>query len=243
MNTILCPHCNKRIEHADYPAHSAGHLAAGPDYQHSDDATAPTQFGSALRTTGVVCVALGMLLLVMSALPMVLAEDRVQFFFGLGVAVLLALPLILLGVFLTRRAAAQAGPDGEAAASAALLQRTSRLLEGLQDDNVVYLGERPSSLGKVDPHGSFMERTRAFDLNTVTAAGWLLVLTTAGFMVGAMIIAGKLLPPNMGPLGAVLLFPGIALAVGLFYLGQLLLKAVGIPVVRNDNPPDPPEPE
>src|SRR5215212_5720762 len=86
---------------------------------------------SGMRTFGVVCVALGILLLVFSWAPIIGAENPTQLALGLGCAGFVALPLLILGIVLTRRTAAKAGREGEARDSDAALQRASKVLEFL----------------------------------------------------------------------------------------------------------------
>jgi hypothetical protein len=136
-----------------------------------------------MRTCGVICFGLGCVLLVMSLFPLFLAENYAQFFLGLGCAGFLALPLLIAGMIYTRRFAAEVGPDGEAKASAAFLQTAT----------FVYQCVGGGEVQAPDPHGDWMDRIRSFDLNTVTFAGWLLVLATGGFLVGEEILLYRLL--------------------------------------------------
>jgi hypothetical protein len=179
-----------------------------------------------VRTAGVIGVALGIVLLVTSALLLVLAETLVQLVVSLGCAGFVALPLVLAGIVLTRRAAARSGPDGEAESSAASLRRATKVLETL--------GGGP--VGKADPDGSAMERFRAFDLNTLTAAGWLLVLATGGFLFTEAVLFHRLVlrdrQGDVGPVAGLAFLGGFLLAAAFFYAGWRLLKALGVPLTK-----------
>lgn len=88
-----------------------------------------------MRTSGVVCLALGIVMLIFSAFPFLLAENALQRNLGLGCAVILALPLIVVGTILVRHAekALEAAPTVEA--SEALLNQASRAHQVLSDSH------------------------------------------------------------------------------------------------------------
>jgi hypothetical protein len=187
-----------------------------------------------MRSIGVICVALGILLLMFSSFPILLAENSTQLLFGLGCMGFVALPLLLTGILLTRRAAKQSGSEGEAAASSASLQRAGPVLQ--------FLGGDPPE--KADPEGTPMERLRAFDLNTLTVAGWLLVLASGGFVFGEVVLFRWLFPraaEEMGPAAGFLFFGEVLLGFVFFALGRAVLKALGLPV--SEKPKDPSEGE
>jgi hypothetical protein len=188
-----------------------------------------------MRSLGIICVASGVTILVFSGFPIVLAENATQLVLGLGCAGFVALPLIGTGVVLTHRAAAQSGPEGEAAASAAFLQKAIAVL------NVLSKGH--AHVGKADPHGTPMERLRAFELNSLTVAGWLLVVASAGFLLGEVLLFYRLIwrdpQGDLGPVGVLVLLCGLVLVIAFFCVGRLLLRAFGVPISIGSNlPPD-----
>jgi hypothetical protein len=155
-----------------------------------------------------------------------MGENSTERFAGLGCVGFVALPLILVGVILTRRAAARTGPEGEAAASATFLQRASKVLELLGGDTV----------SNPNPDGDRFDRFRAFDLNALTAAGWLLAMGAVCCLIGGSILLLWLIQRNreaeIGPAGAAVVLGGLLLAVAFFAGGRLLLGVFGIPTTR-----------
>jgi membrane protein implicated in regulation of membrane protease activity len=189
-----------------------------------------------MRVLGVLCVAFGIVAAIFSVFPIILGENSLQRSVGLGCAGFIALPLFLTGILLTRRAAAKSGPEAEAAASEELQRKAVAVL------NVFSRGR--TRVGKVDPHGTFMERLRAFDLNSLTLAGWLLVVASGGFLAGEVPLFQMLFlrdrHDDPGPLGGVLFLGGFLLAIVFFCVGRLFLSALGVPISRSvDQAPDP----
>jgi hypothetical protein len=204
-----------------------------------------------MRTFGVVSLALGIVLLIFSSFPIILGDNVLQLALGLGCAGLLAIPMIVTGILLTRRAARHAGPDGEARTSEASLRWTEMIF--------VFLGGSP--VGKTDPKGSPRERMKVFDINRVTLAGWSLLLATPVFLLGESVFCRLILsasggnvgtletrptslpdapsnhPIDLGLVGVLLLFGSILFAVGFFLVGRLVLKALGIAMVDPVNSP------
>ena len=188
-----------------------------------------------MRTAGVIFVALGIMFLIISFFPIVLAENSTQLFLGIGCVAFIALPLIFIGSYLTRRAAAKSGPEGEAAASAALTQIAGSVLG--------FLSAGRTQVGTADPHGFPMDRFRAFDLNSITRLGWLLVIASFGFLLGEVLLFHRLVlkdrKDDLGPVGGFLFFGGLLLSIAFFCVGKWLMNAFGVPFsIAVDSPPD-----
>jgi hypothetical protein len=181
-----------------------------------------------MRTLGVICVALGLFMLLMSFFPIIFAESSSELFMGLGCAAFLALPLFLTGIVLTRRFAAHSGPETEAKASADLTRKATDVLN--------YLSLHEHHVGKIDPHGTLMERLRAFDVNSLTVAGWLLVFASGGFLLGEVLLFKWLIlqdrQKDLGPVGGFWFLGEILLVIAFFYTGRLLLGVFGVPISK-----------
>jgi hypothetical protein len=190
----------------------------------------------AMRQIGVICVALSIVLLIISFFPIIFAENTAQLLLGFGCMGLVAIPLFCIGIFLTRRVAAKAGPEGEAEASAAFLRKSTALLR---------LFGGAARVGRAGPDGNSIEGFGAFDLNSITVAGWLLVLATAGFILGEILLFRRLVPQAGQGHEGLWFLGGLLLAVVFFSLGRLLLKAFGVPFSKAVHPPDslPPQQE
>ena len=186
-----------------------------------------------MRLCGIVCLAMGLVLLPMGAMPIFLAENSLQVYLGLGCLGFLALPLIVTGVLLTLAAARRLGPDGEAKAAEQFLRGSSNVLGALGGD-------------PVDVEKMLADPVRGFDLNRVTAAGWLLVLAAGGAAIGGTVLSLWLLQRNvsgdLGPGGAIAVVGGLLLAAVVFFGGRRALTALGIPVAWPGEPPAPPKP-
>jgi hypothetical protein len=180
-----------------------------------------------MRSGGIICLALGILLMVISAFPIIYAEGPEHVFLGLGCAALLAVPLILLGIFFTRRAADRAGRQGEAEASDAFLEKAAAVLALMQFGHVK----------KPNPRGGFFERLQAVDLNRLTLAGWLLTLTTLILLIGGALLMSLLQLGTIDPAarGAVGIIGGVLLAACFALVGYILLRLLGVPVLRPRN--------
>lgn len=186
-----------------------------------------------MRAVGVICVGLGFVVL-MSAIPIVLsAGEWVHLSLGPGCAAALGLPLLVVGILLTRHAAMRAGPAGEEAASAELL-RKSTILYGF------FGGDHRTMLVPYE-RKTAMDRLRAFDLNTLTASGWLLILASGMFPIGMTLLFLRLMFPDAnedaGPFVVLALFAGGLLAVAFFYVGRKLLANLGLPISEPVAPP------
>jgi amino acid transporter len=185
-----------------------------------------------MRTVGVVCLALGTISLVMSAFPISMAENSTQLYFGLGCAGFVGFPLCVLGIFITRREARKLGPEGEAEASAKMLERSQRVASALSRG-----GQR---MFPVNPRGNALDRLQAFDLNSLTVAGWLLILASIGIVIGTVVLILKVVLADMkedlGPLNALFFFGGIILFGLSFFIGRLILGAYGVAVTADPNP-------
>ena len=172
-----------------------------------------------MRSTGVVCVALGVILLVFSGFPIVLGDTALQVRVGVGCAAFLAVPLVAVGIGLTRRAAARSGEAGEAEVSAAFARRASRVLEAM--------GGPPA--GAPDPDGN------PLDLNRVAVAGWLLALASYAFLLGEILLFRRLAGQGK-PVGWAFVVAPL-LAIGFFLVGRLFLKMWGVPLSKASGTP------
>ena len=78
-------------------------------------------------------------------------------------------------------------------------------------------------------------------LSDLTLAGWLLTLATIGVIVGLLVGFGgywnDLLPSGQYP-AILLALPGLAAGVLFFVIGAVVLRAVGLPIVKTAPPPD-----
>ena len=152
------------------------------------------------------------------------AENDQQFLLGIVIGVVIILPLIATGLIFVARYAAKAGKEAEAEASTELLEQASTIFK--------VLTRGKGQVGKADPHGDLMERLAAFDLNTITMAGWLLLIATVAFIIAEIFFFSWLINnfmKDIGPLGAILFFVGFAIAIIFFCLGRLLFYLCGIP--------------
>ena len=77
-------------------------------------------------------------------------------------------------------------------------------------------------------------------LSDLTLVGWLLTLATIGVIVGLLVGFGgmwnDLLPSGQYPV-ILLAIPGLVAGVLFFIIGAVVLKAVGLPVVKPAPPP------
>ena len=77
-------------------------------------------------------------------------------------------------------------------------------------------------------------------LSDLTLVGWLLTLATTGVIVGLLVGFGGMwndqLPSGQYPV-ILLAIPGLIAGVLFFIIGAVVLKAVGLPVVKPTPPP------
>jgi hypothetical protein len=80
-------------------------------------------------------------------------------------------------------------------------------------------------------------------LSDLTLVGWLLALVTSGLIVVLMIFSGiiwyHILPAGRYPT-IMLIAPGLIIGIVFFAIGAVVLKAVGLPVIKR--PPQPEQP-
>jgi hypothetical protein len=80
-------------------------------------------------------------------------------------------------------------------------------------------------------------------LSDLTLVGWLLALVTIGLIVVLMIFSGRIwsdiLPEGRYPT-ILLAAPGLIIGIVFFAIGAVVLKAVGLPVVKRPPDPEPP---
>src|SRR5262245_21156736 len=186
-----------------------------------------------MRSTAVVCVALGGMLMLFSFVPIVMAENALQRWIGLGFAGLIALPLLTTGLVLTRRFAAKHGPEAEAAASEEFFRRGRHVLAILTAGHIHF--------GKVDADGRAGERLRAFDIDSLTAAGWTLVIAACGFFLAEVLVFRALtshIQGDIGPLGAIAALAMAALAALFFVIGKKTMSACGIAFTNEKKGPN-----
>jgi len=163
-----------------------------------------------VRGLGVWLVGLGITLLVMCVFPIAAAETPRALVGWLACAGLVPGSLIVLGIILVRRA-----------------EDRARTADTPQDESLVAPVPEPAGI---------LDRVRAFDLNRLNWAGWLLLLATFGFVLAEVAVLVWMWPdggdrrlPKL--VATVMLF----LAVGFFVASRWVLARLGVSIYRHEN--------